>query len=160
MRSDCQSPPLTRVLIMLIRKAASQDIARLVRMYRQFDENANNAVAHHRMQDTLAQINRSGFVAIAEEENQIMGTYTFYLCPNLARDCRPFAVIENVIVDASRRRREIGKTLMNHAIETAKELGCYKLMLCTSADWNDNVQFYLSCGFINNKTGFEYRFVP
>jgi GNAT superfamily N-acetyltransferase len=110
------------------------------------------------IESRFAEINLSGFVAVAVIDSVIVGSYSMYFCANLARAGRPFAVIENVIVVPSIRRRGIGRALMAHAQKSARDKDCYKVMLATGASRPENIKFYESCGFVGNKVGFQVRF--
>ncbi len=92
-----------------------------------------------------------------ERDGALLGSVYLNIIPNLTRGAKPYAVIENVITYNAYRRKGVGKALMLHAIESAKQAECYKIMLLTGRD--EEVQdFYSSCGF--NKKGkqaFIYR---
>ena len=45
----------------------------------------------------------------------IVATYTIYVCENLTRGGRPFALVENIVCAPSHRRQGIGTALMEHA---------------------------------------------
>lgn len=53
--------------------------------------------------------------------------------------------IEDVAVAKHLHRKGIGSALINHLIEEAKKLGCYKATLTTTSN---NIDFYISCGLI------------
>jgi len=74
--------------------------------------------------DSIRSNNGEIFVAIVKED--IAGTFAIYLCSNLTRSGKPFAVVENVISGAKFRRQGIGRAMMNHSVEYAKENGCDK----------------------------------
>ena len=87
-----------------------------------------------------------------------MATYTIYVCQNLTRAGRPFAVVENVICAPSHRRQRIGTALMEHAKAYAQRKGCFKVMLLSGAKWEGNGSFYEACGFSGDKRGYQLRF--
>lgn len=67
--------------------------------------------------------------------------------PNLSRSAAPYAVIENVVVDKTRRSTGLGKTIMAATLEQAWAAGCYKAMLMTGSKRPSTHAFYRSCGF-------------
>ncbi|MCX6117440.1 MAG: GNAT family N-acetyltransferase [Proteobacteria bacterium] len=91
-------------------------------------------------------------------EGSLVGTCTLNMCLNLSWSGRPFAIIENVIVERSHRKKGIGKAILIFARELAKSKNCYKVALMTGSKRESTLKFYESAGFLGNKTGFEVRF--
>ena len=58
-----------------------------------------------------------------ERDGRIVGMCTVGRIEGLSKDCRPFAVIENVVVHESMRRQGIGTELVCHAISQADSCG-------------------------------------
>ena len=143
---------------MQVRHAEVSEVPAVVELYRGYDRQSDIDVALLELQRHFEELNRSGYVAVAVVDRTIVGTYSMYFCSNLARGGRPFAVVENVIVAAADRRQGIGRALMAHAKQSAREKNCYKLMLATGADRLENIKFYEACGFSGNKVGFQVRF--
>ncbi len=95
---------------------------------------------------------------VAVESDAVVGTCNISVIPNLTRGCRPFAIVENVITDASHRNRGIGRKLMEMAVGFARNANCYKVVLLSSMKRKEAHQFYESIGFNgNSKKGFEFR---
>jgi GNAT superfamily N-acetyltransferase len=108
----------------------------------------------------LAAIRAQGgevFAALRDEE--LVGTYSVFICQNLTRGGMPFAIIENVFCKASMRRTGIGRALMEHAKEFARSANCYKVFLQTGARRTENHAFYESCSFQSTKRGYQVHFV-
>jgi GNAT superfamily N-acetyltransferase len=143
---------------MNVRLAQIGEAAAVIDIYRGYDRPPDREMDPHEIESRFAEINRSGFVAVAVIDTVIVGSYSMYFCANLARAGRPFAVVENVIVVPSIRRRGIGRALMAHAQYSAREKGCYKVMLATGASRPENIRFYEACGFVGNKVGFQVRY--
>lgn len=96
---------------------------------------------------------------IALDNTKIVSACNITLIPNLTRNGRSFAIIENVVTDNEYRRQGIGKRVMLNAIEYARENNCYKVVLLSSAKRTESHRFYESLGFNgNSKKGFEIRF--
>lgn len=96
---------------------------------------------------------------VAAEDGAIVSTCCVTVVPNLTRGGRPYAIIENVITDKSRRRRGIGARVMRDAIEFARKRDCYKVVLLSSSKRKEAHEFYEALGFDgNSKKGFEIRF--
>lgn len=91
-------------------------------------------------------------VLVAERYGKVMATLTIFMFRRSAGRRGVIAQLEDVVVDETFRRTGIGKQLVTHAIQCAKEHGCYKVVVnCSDA----NRSFYESCGlsYIQNQLG-------
>jgi ribosomal protein S18 acetylase RimI-like enzyme len=96
---------------------------------------------------------------IAVDNTKIASACNITLVPNLTRNGKSFAIIENVITDNDYRRQGIGKKVIQNAVQYAKENNCYKVVLLSSVKRTESHRFYESIGFNgNSKKGFEIRF--
>ena len=84
---------------------------------------------------------------VAEVEGNLVASCYLNIIPNMTRNGRPYAVIENVITDQEHRKRGIGKAILDRAVETAKWAGCYKVMLMSGRSDESVHHFYRGCGF-------------
>ena len=97
----------------------------------------------------------SNSLIVAEINNAVVSSCYLNIIPNLTRNTRPYAVIENVITGQNYRNRGIGKAIMQYAISRAWEAGCYKVMLLTGRKEEATLEFYKSCGLESGlKTAF------
>jgi GNAT superfamily N-acetyltransferase len=76
--------------------------------------------------------------------------------PNLSHKGRPWAQVENVIVDASERGAGYGEQMMRFALDAAREAGCYKLVLTSNKQRDEAHRFYRRLGFRASHEGFRY----
>ena len=60
------------------------------------------------------------------------------------RGCGKVGHIEDVVVDASQRRKGTGSCIVRHLVQAAQRAGCYKVILDCSAE---NATFYERQGF-------------
>lgn len=84
---------------------------------------------------------------VLEAEGAVVATTYLNLIPNLTRGVAPYAVIENVVVDADRRGKGLGKAIMASTLDVAWAAGCYKVMLMTGSRRPSTHAFYKRCGF-------------
>jgi GNAT superfamily N-acetyltransferase len=97
-------------------------------------------------------------IVVAESAGRLVATCYLNLIPNLSRGGRPYAVVENVVVDAAWRGRGIGRQVVRHALARAWAAGCYKALLQTGSRDAAVHAFYAACGFSKtDKTGFVAR---
>ena len=96
---------------------------------------------------------------VAKENGKIIASCYICVIPNLTRGGKSIGFIENVITDVAYRRKGIGKAVMEHAIEYAKEQNCYKVILQSGNKRTDAHLFYGKMGFDGeSKKAFEMRF--
>jgi len=97
------------------------------------------------------------FVAEGPEGRPI-ASCTLAVIRNLTRGGRPYAVIENVVTHADFRKQGYGSAVIRHALESAWDRGCYKVMLMTGSKREETLRFYENVGFVRgDKTGFVAR---
>jgi len=80
-------------------------------------------------------------------ESELVATCSLMIVPNLTRGCRPYGLIENVVVHGEHRNKGWGKRILAHALEFAWSQQCYKVMLLTGRKDEPTLRFYESAGF-------------
>lgn len=96
-------------------------------------------------------------ILIGLVNGKVASTCTVIVIPNLSRNGRPYALIENVVTAARFRKRGFGEAVIKHAIQHAWKHDCYKTMLMTGSKDPGTLKFYSRCGLSANKTGFQIR---
>ncbi len=142
----------------VLREAERDDLAGLLELYRALnpaDRDMSAEEANRAFAAILAQPGLSIFLATDGED--AVATATLQIVPNLTRAARPYALIENVVTRENRRGRGYGRAVVRHAVEAAFAANCYKVMLLTGRQNPEVHAFYESCGFVQNKTGFQIR---
>lgn len=141
---------------MKIKLATIDDYASIIQLYRQLlpeDPLPDTVPGRQRMTDII----QSGrdILVVAETDGRLVSSCYLNVIPNMTRNLRPYAVIENMITDERHRKRGIGKAVLQHAMEIAWKRGCYKVMLLTGAKDEGTLRFYRSCGLRSDtKTAF------
>ncbi len=146
-------------MTIVVRAAEQPDLETLLELYQQLNP-ADPVPERGAAASTLESLNRNPMsqVLLATDSKKILGSCTLIIVPNLTRNLAPYAVIENVVTHKDSRRRGVGKILMSHAIDTAWEAGCYKVMLMTGMKRDGTIAFYESLGFrADSKTAMEIR---
>ncbi len=81
-------------------------------------------------------------VYVAEEEGAVVGTFALLVMDNLGHGGAPEGVVENVVVEASRRGQGIGAAMMRFAMDRCADAGCYKMVLSSNLKREAAHRFY------------------
>lgn len=81
------------------------------------------------------------------------------ICADVMFGQQPFAVVENVVVDAAWRGQDIGARLFSHLEDFCRARECSKIMLLSTAVREDAHRFFARIGYDGQaKLGFvKYR---
>jgi len=139
-----------------LRPAGEGDLGGILRLLRELNPDDPELAADVAQANWLAMLNQSGLiVCVAELAGELVATATLLIVPNLTRNARPYALIENVVTLPTHRRRGFARAVLQFALARAWQANCYKAMLSTSARSSGVLEFYRSCGFVDGiKTGF------
>jgi GNAT superfamily N-acetyltransferase len=131
---------------MIIREMTMDDIPELAKLYKQF---WGEESCIEKMQQQFRELEKKGthILLSAVDENDLLGSVTGIVCEELYGDCRPFLVLENMVVDKRSRQKGIGKALIAELERLARERGCTQIILVTEADRRDACGFYEAAGF-------------
>ena len=140
---------------MQVRTAKESDLDGLMKLY---------AYLHNTRYDSSLKISKvwqqimadpNHQIVIALENEKIISSCVCLIVPNLTRDQRPYALIENVVTDPQWRKRGFATACLEFAISLAQKHHCYKVMLMTGAKDVATLQFYQKAGFNSqDKTAF------
>ena len=108
------------------------------------------AAAFHR----LAR-DRNHAILVAEAAGKIVGTCHVIVVPHLGHALKPFAIVENVVVDAEARSSGIGQHLMAAAGDLARRRGCYKMALTSNIARARAHKFYERLGWTRTHFGYS-----
>ena len=94
-------------------------------------------------------------IIVAEENGRLVSSVVCVIIPNLTRNVRPYAFIENVVTHSDYRKQGYATACLNYARDIAERENCYKMMLLTSAKTEDTLNFYKRAGYnCTDKTAF------
>ncbi|MFK0205319.1 GNAT family N-acetyltransferase [Agrobacterium sp. NPDC090283] len=142
----------------VLREAEAGDLPDLLELYQALNPSDPVLSAQEAGAAFAAMLAQPGLtVFVATDNGEAVATATLLIAPNLTRAARPYAFIENVVTLEARRGRGYGRAVVRHAIEVAFAANCYKVMLLTGRQRPEVHAFYESCGFVQNKTGFQIR---
>lgn len=141
---------------MLLRAAGEGDLVAVLRLMRELNPDDPELSADLAKTTWLTMLGRAGLaVYVVELAGQLIATCTLLLVPNLTRNARPYALIENVVTLSAFRGQGYARAVLQFALTHAWQANCYKVMLSTSARSEGVLEFYRRCGFVDGiKTGF------
>lgn len=94
-------------------------------------------------------------IIVCEVDGKIVSSCVCVIIPNLTRNIRPYAFIENVVTHADYRGKGYATMCLNYAKELAQKADCYKMMLLTGSKNDSTLNFYKKAGYNSeDKTAF------
>lgn len=137
---------------MEIRELKPSELDQLLKLYRYLHTADDPLPDNKTINEIWGQIqsNKQHIILGVFEDGILVSSCVLNIIPNLTRGCRPYALIENVITHPDCRKRGLGKALMHHATDFARDCGCYKIMLLTGRKNESTYRFYESAGFDRN----------
>lgn len=140
----------------MIREAVQSDLQGLLELYLFLHEKEMPEDSEH-LRKVWGQIisDPCHHIIVAEEDGRIVSSCVCVIIPNLTRNIRPYAFIENVVTDDAYRNRGLATSCLNYARSIAEDAGCYKMMLLSGSKQKSTLDFYRRAGFNSeDKTAF------
>ena len=92
---------------------------------------------------------------VCEVDGKLVASCVCVIIPNLTRNVRPYAFVENVVTHGDYRKKGYATACLNFAKQIAKKNNCYKMMLLTGSKEESTLNFYLNAGYnSSDKTAF------
>ena len=92
---------------------------------------------------------------VCEVDGKIVASCVCVIIPNLTRNIRPYAFVENVVTHEAYRGKGYATACLNYAKQIAEEQNCYKMMLLTGSKEEKTLNFYKTVGYNSaDKTAF------
>lgn len=92
---------------------------------------------------------------VYEYEGKIVASCVCVIIPNITRNVRPYAFVENVVTHKDYRQKGLATACLNYAKEIAVKNNCYKIMLLTGSKEEATLNFYGNAGYnSSDKTAF------
>ena len=140
----------------MIREAVSSDLQALLKLYLFLHEKSIPSDTGHLTDTWNSIINDSNHhIIINEIDGEIVSSCVCVIIPNLTRNVRPYAFIENMVTHEYYRHRGLAKECLKYAKDIAIKNNCYKMMLLTGSKDENTLNFYKSAGYNStDKTAF------
>ncbi|MGG4044931.1 GNAT family N-acetyltransferase [Paenibacillus favisporus] len=134
-----------------IREITKADLNDLCRLYEELmDHQPNN---YEKMVKVFDIIQAKGDYHIlgAFKDGELAGSVMGIVCQDLVGECKPFMVIENVVVSNRFRRLGIGKQLMMNIEAIGLERDCNYVIIVSGGQRKEAHAFYEKLGFKDEK---------
>jgi len=139
-----------------MRKATEADLPEILRLDQQLDGGDSPLTdAEAKRIFALMATYPDYAIYVAEEDGVIVGSYALVIIEKLAHRGRPAGIVEDVVVEESRRGQGIGELMMKAAMDHCRERGCYKMALSSNLKREAAHAFYERLGF--QRHGYSYQ---
>ncbi|MBR3549598.1 MAG: GNAT family N-acetyltransferase [Treponema sp.] len=140
----------------MIREANKNDLNALLELYLYLHEDSIPNQDEH-LENTWKQImeDKNHHLIVNEIDGKIVSSCVCVIIPNLTRNVRPYAFVENVVTHADYHKKGYASECLDYARTIAKNENCYKMMLLTGSKKAETLRFYENAGYnSSDKTAF------
>lgn len=140
----------------MIREACYEDLHEILELYLYLHETAIPEESTHLKQTWESIMNdKNHHLIVCEVDGEIVSSCVCVIIPNLTRNVRPYAFIENVVTHREYRGKGYATACLTYAKKIAEENNCYKMMLLTGSKEPETLNFYRKAGYnSSDKTAF------
>ena len=140
----------------MVREAKKEDLNALLELYLFLHEDSIPESDQH-LENTWTQIieDRNHHLLVNEIDGKIVSSCVCVIIPNLTRNVRSYAFVENVVTHADYRKKGYAGECLDYARKIAEQENCYKMMLLTGSKNPETLRFYEKAGYnSSDKTAF------
>ena len=132
----------------MIREAVQSDLDAILDLYLFLHED-NIPEKDEHLKNTWVQIiqDPNHHLIVNEVDDKIVSSCVCVIIPNLTRNVRPYAFVENVVTNEDYRGKGYAGECLNYAREIAEKENCYKIMLLTGSKKSETLRFYEKAGY-------------
>ena len=134
--------------MIMVREAIKKDLNELLNLYLFLHEKnipENSEYLENTWKTIIEDINHH--IVVKEINGKIVSSCVCVIIPNLTRNIRPYALIENVVTNEGYRGKGYATECLNYAKEIAIKNNCYKMMLLTGTKSENTLAFYKNAGY-------------
>ena len=140
----------------MVREIDCNELTELLELYLHLHENTvpDTTEILNNAWNSIVQ-DKNHHIIVNEVNGKIVSSCVCVIIPNLTRDVRPYAFIENVVTHKDYRGKGYATQCLNYAKEIAIKENCYKMMLLTGSKDDKTLSFYNNAGYNSaDKTAF------
>ena len=140
----------------MVREIDENEVDELLNLYLYLHEKSVPEMTDHLKNTWETIINdKNHHIIVNEVDTKIVSSCVCVIIPNLTRNVRPYAFIENVVTLEDYRGKGYATECLNYAKKIAEKANCYKMMLLTGSKENATLKFYSNAGYnSSDKTAF------
>lgn len=138
----------------MIREAERRDRERIEELYKILIPDDNEIVVLNERIDQFKQ-DPHNYLFVNEIEGRVEGTVLLTFCLDAMYGNRPYAVVENVIVDPNCRGNGVGKALFKHVESFCLKNECREVLLMSNVKRTAAHEFFERQGFSHAAKGFK-----
>ena len=142
--------------IISIREIKADELNALLELYTHLHESSVPADTEH-LQKTWDEIcsDKNHHIIVCEADGKIVSSCVCVIIPNLTRNVRPYAFVENVVTHGDYRGKGYATECLDYAKKIAEKENSYKMMLLTGSKKPETLRFYENAGYNSgDKTAF------
>lgn len=140
----------------MVREAEKKDLNAILELYLCLHEESVPEESDY-LHDTWQQIleDENHHLIVNEMDGKIVSSCVCVIIPNLTRNIRPYAFVENVVTHTDFRGHGFASECLEYAKQIAQQSNCYKMMLLTGSKEKKTLDFYRNAGYNStDKTAF------
>lgn len=139
----------------MIREASQNDLDEILQLYLYLHEKSipkDSQKSKNTGNNIMNDANHH--LIVCEVDGKIVASCICVIIPNLTRNVRSYAFVENVVAHGEYRKK-YATACLNFAKKIAEENHCYKIMLLTGSKEESTLNFYRNAGYnSSDKTAF------
>ena len=118
----------------MVREIKENELNELLQLYLFLHEESVPEMTIH-LKDTWDSIimDKNYHIIVNEIDGKIVSSCVCVIIPNLTRNIRPYAFVENVVTHSNYRGKGYATECLNFAKELAAKTNCYKIMLLSGS---------------------------
>lgn len=140
----------------MVREVKKEDLNEILKLYLCLHEESVPKQSDY-LSGTWKQIleDENHHLIVNEIDGRIVSSCVCVIIPNLTRNVRPYAFVENVVTHTDFRNQGLASECLEYAKRIAKQSNCYKMMLLTGSRKKETLDFYRRAGYNStDKTAF------
>ena len=140
----------------MVREVRKEDLNALLELYLFLHEDSIPEMSDH-LVDVWNMIieDPNHHLIVNEIGGKLVSSCVCVIIPNLTRNVRPYAFVENVVTHGDYRGKGYATQCLDYAKKIAEKENCYKMMLLTGSKRPETLRFYENAGYnSSDKTAF------